>query len=89
MSDYDHLTETLYGNFLAALLDAERVAGDLIAKTAAADALLIPVDEVEFLARRMVVLLRACIDAEELTRRTPPNQRADQRAPSQPWKGQS
>ena len=61
----DHLTRTAYVNPLGVFRDARRVQADLVAAITEGDALFLDPDRLEFLARRALTLIDACIAAEE------------------------
>lgn len=59
----EHLDTESYGSITTALLHARRVAEDLKATTKGQ--LVVPADELDFLTRRLVDLVDACLDAVE------------------------
>ncbi len=59
----DHLVKDSYGSPLAALYDAHRVQLDLV--KLAQNQLVIPADELLFLAQRARDLVQACIEIEQ------------------------
>lgn len=61
----EHETRDRYATLREALVDADRVAGDLVTVTEDAQALLVDAVRVQFLARRLQDLARGCLDAEQ------------------------
>lgn len=66
----DHMTRESYVGLRMALLDASRVASDLIDKAEAEQALLVRAEDFTFLTRRLQQLVHSCLEAEVLTRHT-------------------
>jgi len=60
----EHLTRTAYLDTLGAFRDAQRVQADLVAAITDKGTLFVDAERLEFLARRALTLIDACIVAE-------------------------